>query len=334
MRALFVGAGAVGQVYGLYLQRAGVELGFLVRPKYADEARAGFTMYPLNRPERGTSVRLDGFEVYDDQAVAMQQPWDQIWLAVSGPAIEGAWLDELAKAMRPETVLISLQPGPEGKQRIEGLGLPAKQVVFGIIAFIAYQAPLPGETRIPGSGVAWWLPPGPSPFAGDPEAVRAVVDALRRGGCPAAADADLAPKVHFGTPLLQVIIAALESAGWSWASARQGEWLRLATQAFREAVAIAGHELGQKPPFWTRLISPLAMRGAMVTTPWLIPIDLETYLAYHFTKVGDQTRAHLDHWIGRGQVHAMPTTALTTLREAMDRGPEHIGSAAAHAKKA
>lgn len=333
MRVLFVGAGAVGQVYGLYLQRAGATVGFLVRPKYAAEARAGFTMYPLNRGERGTTVHFDGFEVYDDQATAMQQPWDQIWLAVSGPAIGGPWLDELARALRPETALVSLQPGPEGKRRIESLGLPGKQLVFGIIAFIAYQAPLPGETRFPGSGIAYWLPPGPSPFSGDPTAVAAIVDHLRRGGCPATPDPNLEPKVHFGTPLLQVIIAALEGAGWSWAAIRQGDGFQVATRAFGEAVAIAGRELDQKPPFWTRLIGPLAMRVAMITTPWIIPIDLETYLAYHFTKVGDQTRAHLDHWIARGAAHQMPTDALRRLRDAMDRGPEHVGSAAAHAKK-
>ena len=44
-RVLLVGAGAVGQVYGKYLQAAGCEISFLVKEKYADEARRGFTLY-------------------------------------------------------------------------------------------------------------------------------------------------------------------------------------------------------------------------------------------------------------------------------------------------
>ena len=37
MKVLIVGCGAVGQVFGLYLRRAGVELGFYARPASADK---------------------------------------------------------------------------------------------------------------------------------------------------------------------------------------------------------------------------------------------------------------------------------------------------------
>ena len=83
MRALIVGAGAVGQVYGYHLQQAGWEVGFLVRPKYAEAARSGFTLYPLNKPHRGRPVRFEGLEVYDSAEAAAEQSWDQVWLAVS-----------------------------------------------------------------------------------------------------------------------------------------------------------------------------------------------------------------------------------------------------------
>ena len=51
-RVLLVGAGAVGQVFGKYLQAAGCELSFLVKEKYADEARHGFTLYELGILEK------------------------------------------------------------------------------------------------------------------------------------------------------------------------------------------------------------------------------------------------------------------------------------------
>ena len=39
MKVLIVGCGAVGQVFGLYLQKAGVELGFYARPGSADRLK-------------------------------------------------------------------------------------------------------------------------------------------------------------------------------------------------------------------------------------------------------------------------------------------------------
>ena len=65
----------------------------------------------------------------------------------------------------------------------------------------------------------------------------------------------------------------------------------------------------------------------MHASPWLIPIDLETYLAYHFTKVGDQTRAHLEHWIESGNSAGLSTSALSRLREGMDHDIARNGAA-------
>ena len=47
LRVCIVGAGAVGQVYGLHLQRGGAEVSFLVRDKYAEETAAGMVLHPL-----------------------------------------------------------------------------------------------------------------------------------------------------------------------------------------------------------------------------------------------------------------------------------------------
>ncbi len=331
MRALIVGAGAVGQLYGVHLQRAGWEVGFLVKPRHAEAARAGFTLYPLNRPHRGAPVRFEGFAVHDDAAEAAAAGWDQVWLAVSATAIRGDWLDALVAAL-PDATVVSLQPGPESRARILEV-VPAERAVFGIIAFIAYQAPLPGETRFDAPGVAYWFPPAPSPFSGPDRAVAAIVDGLRAGGCPAAARRSIEAEAAFGSAALQVHVAALEASGWSWRATRRGPWLGVAARAWREAADIAAREVGRRPPWWTGLVRPAAARAAMRLAPRLIPIDLETYLAYHFTKVGDQTRAHLEHWIDAGRAAGLPTAALEELRRGMDAGPSHPGAEAARAAR-
>ncbi|HEU4731437.1 MAG TPA: hypothetical protein VFT22_26265 [Kofleriaceae bacterium] len=58
-----------------------------------------------------------------------------------------------------------------------------RRIIDGMIGFLAYHAPLPGETRFAEPGVAYWFPPAPSPFSG--ERAGALIAALRRGKLPA-----------------------------------------------------------------------------------------------------------------------------------------------------
>ena len=47
MNILLVGAGAVGQVYGRHLARAGHQVTFFVKPRYAAELAAGLPLHRL-----------------------------------------------------------------------------------------------------------------------------------------------------------------------------------------------------------------------------------------------------------------------------------------------
>jgi hypothetical protein len=159
MRALIVGAGAIGQVYGRHLQAGGAQVGFLVKPAHADEARSGFTLYPLNRraSRRAQPERLTGFEVLTDAAAVAGQRWDQVYLAVSSPALRaGDWFARLVPAIGPAT-LVLLQPGPVDRAFVLR-ALPPGQIVDGAITAVSYRAPLPGEV-FPRPGVAYWFPP-------------------------------------------------------------------------------------------------------------------------------------------------------------------------------
>ncbi len=312
MKALIVGAGAVGQVYGQALQRAGVDVSFYVKPKHVDEAKQGFRMYPLNGKRE--PFRFEGFGVVTTPEEVRAQKWDQLWLAVSATAIMADWLPALIEATGDATV-VCLQPGPESKARIGPLA--GDRLVYGIIAMIAYQAPLPGEARFTEPGIAYWYPPGGSPFSGPDARCKPIVEALAKGGCPASQQVSLDANASFGGALLQVHVAALDSAGWSWTAVKRDDTLPLAKRAWREAAVIAANLLGTKPPWWTDLVGPFGAKLAMVAAPLLIPIDVQTYFGYHFTKVGDQTRANLDHWIVTGQKAGLPVGALSELRGRM-----------------
>jgi len=311
MRILIVGAGAVGQVYGRALAAGGAEVSFLVKERHAEEARRGFTLWSLSRWRAPARQRFEGFGVMTGAEEARSSRWDQVWLAVSATAVAGGWLDELVDSTGDATV-VCLQPGPGALARVrEAAG---DRVVQGLITFIAYQAPLPREARILEPGIAYWIPPGPAPFSGPEERVRPLIDALRRGGMSARRLADVGRMSLHGTAFFQAFVAAIDAGGWSFRGARRGDALALAIRAFRETSAVAAATLGVPVPAWAGLLSPGLAKLTLWLAPRLVPIDIPTYFAYHFTKVGDQTRAHLDHWIAEGRRVGLGMAATEELR--------------------
>jgi hypothetical protein len=314
MRALVVGAGAVGQVYARHLQLGGAEVAFLVKDKYAEECRRGFTMYALNHRRRTEPLRLEGVEVLTSPAQAAASRWDQIYVTVSSTAIRaGTWLAELAAASGDATI-VSLQPGLHDR----ALFLehwPESRVVSGMISLISYHAPLPDETRFATPGMAYWFPPlAPSPFSGPDARVRTVVEALRRGGMPATRQRDVPRAAAFPSAVLMPNLVALESAGWSFRELGRGAWLERAARASSEALAQVAHHLGTRPPLPVRLLArPFAMRLLLRVAGVIIPLPLETYLRVHFTKVGDQTRLAMATYVADARAAGLPTAALEQL---------------------
>ena len=53
----------------------------------------------------------------------------------------------------------------------------------------------------------------------------------------------------------------------------------------------------------------------------VIPLDLETYLREHFTKVGDQTRLMVAQYIDGAKTSGLPVAALEGLRDAVPALP-------------
>ena len=313
-RILLVGAGAVGQVYARHLQRGGATVSFFVRPRYREELEHGVWMWPLNQGRQ--AIRFEAFEVLSSLTEVAASTWDQVWLCVSSPALrQGDWLDGLIAAIGDAT-LVTLQPGLEDRALLLAR-LPAERLVSGMITFIAWAAPLPGEQLSP-PGIMVWVPPlSPSPFSGDPARVEAIVNRLRSGGLAAREVADVAANTAIGSGVLLPFIASLETAGWTFAGFRAGGASAMAVAAIREAVAVSAAYHAVKPPFGLRLLAPWMLRLASRLVPRVAPFDVETYLRYHFTKVGDQTRAGLETWISEGARRGLSVEALRRLRAAL-----------------
>jgi len=313
MRALIVGAGAVGQVFGRHLALGGAEVAFFVKDKYAAEARAGFRLYPLNQ-KRHPAHRLDGAGVVTTMAEVAAQRWDQVYLTVSSTAIRvGTWLGELCAATGDATIVF-LQPNLDDRALLLA-HCDGARVVDGTIGFLSYHAPLPGEARFTEPGMAYWFPPmAPSPFSGAEPRVRGVLDALRAGKFPAKRVRDLSQTAPFPSAVLNAYVAALEGAGWSFATLRRDGYLAAGARAARQMLAIAAREVGAKAPLGVRLAArPTTMRVVLRVQRAIVPLDLEAFFKAHFTKVGAQTRLGLRRYLALGKKHGLPVDAIAQL---------------------
>jgi 2-dehydropantoate 2-reductase len=313
MKLVIVGAGAVGQVFGKVAQRGGAEVLVYVRPKYAEAARAGFPMFDHGRRDERVMFEPAGVLTSPEELAAAAP--DVVMLCMSSPALRsGDWIEELVSAV-PDATIVGMQPG---------LGDPAyvreftgeDRLVWSIIELISYQSPLPNGSG-PGEGVAYWIPPMmPFPFSGPADRTEPVVALFRAGGVSAKVARDTAETTAVGSPIMLLYMAALEASGWSFANIRaERELLTLTNEAVFQAVAVSANDYGLKVPLWARLIRPWQVRLLSRVAKRLIPLDIEEYLQFHFTKVGDQTRQGMARWISLGDAAGLPTGAIVRLRD-------------------
>ncbi len=316
---VIVGAGAVGLTYGLALQKAGLRVSVYVREKYAEECRAGMRLYRIQGKRGRVAETFTPYRVYTDAAQMRDVKVDQTWLCMSTTglknAIEGdprfcALLNLAARG-----TLVAMQPGLDVPAMLERF-VPADRVVMGGIAMVSYQVSELLDPHLERPGVAY-LFSGPSPFTGTGADV--IVKWLKRGDCPANVHKDTLSMMAFGTSTLMPAITALRGAGWKFANMRKGEWTSLAADACAEARAISARELDVSPPPLLGLIKGPTLALITRLAPVLLPFEVEPYLEYHFTKVGDQGALLMGDYIARGEALSMKTDALRTLRSRVHR---------------
>ncbi len=316
MKILVVGAGAVGQVFAHHAALAGADVSFFVREKYVDETRQGFNLYPLNRSNpRQKPVELRDFDVYSDIDEIARKPWDQVYLCIPSTGLRGQWFEEFVQGIA-DAILVNLTPGLDDRQYIHAHFNP-DHVVTGMISFLSYPGPLPGEV-LPTPGTVYWFPPlTPSPFEGSNDAVKSVVQLLKRGGLPAKIDRKLASKSAFPSAILMGLIAALELEDWSFEKLKNSPRLNTALDAIQEAsLAIAAHT-HTRPPMALRAISPKTVKLIIAVAPKVAPVDFEGFLRLHFLKVRPQTIQQLSDYIHIAQQNQLPHQNIQNLLDGL-----------------
>ncbi len=312
MKILIVGAGAVGAVYGWHLKQAGHDVVFYTKLKYLAEVSAGLTLHHITR--RSTTqqhwARPAAIATLDDVRAST---WDQVWLTIPSDALRRDNMHDLLQAIGTASI-ICLQPDIEDVDYVREQVADPRQVMQGLIPFISYQSPLPHCDEP--EGISYYLPPlSKTLLSGNSARRDAVISALRAGGLGAAAVDDFPRATAASSAFLITLIAALELNDWHLTDFASSGSLALGTQAAGEALAIVQRHVGANTAAFKPLLWPRAWHVLIPLSQYLVPLPLETYLRYHFTKVGGQTRMMLGTYIRLGQSLDLPTTHLAQLRE-------------------
>lgn len=206
-----------------------------------------------------------------------------------------------------DATIMGIQPGLDDREFV-ARRFGVERVVWGMFAIMAWATD---------DGVAYYRPPfGALPLSGPRKRVQPLIDAFRRGGLPARMHPDVPRALAFGGALLDLHMVALECARFQF-STLSGDRPLIADahMAIGEALAVAAHVRGGRPPFALRLVRPWMTRLLLRVLPRLVPFDLEQYLRRHYTKVADQTIAGLRQYITLAEREQLPHRALDRMLE-------------------
>ncbi len=317
MKVLIIGAGAVGQVYGHHLTNGGADVAFYIKEKYAAELDKGFDLYQHSLfgkvlKSRTTHHQFNQYSYISDTASLGQESYDYILNTVSSTALRTGWWEAFKNASGNASI-VSLQPALDDAELILKT-LPKERFIKGLIQFFSYQSPLPG-TNEP-KGVHYLLPPVAGLFENENGSASELMQTLRNGGFKARHREDLN---FYSSSLSSISIpltAALELSDWRISKLIDRNCLRLGLNASREAnlaIALALDRKQQFPP----LLKEWVVRIVLRVVPFVSPFDLEGYLKFHFSKVGDQTRLMLEQYIAHAKDHDLAHSANSRLLEAL-----------------
>lgn len=322
---LIVGAGAVGQVYGHYLQRGGASVSYFVKEQYKEECEKGFTLYRCRRSGLGAAEFFKADGIYTDLAELKQVQFDQVWLTVPSNALRGEWLTRL-KAVIGDATVVMLQPDLDDRDYVMSV-FPPEQVVCGVVNFISYQTPLPDlpdhHPDADKHGVAYLLlPMMTADFSGSPERVSAVAEAMAFGRFNVRVERDASRSYADRSAWMIPLVASLELENWSFKRLLNGQFLDLAVDAGKEALHIVAAKFGKRQNWTERLFSLFWVKMALPVIRFLSPMDAESFVKFHFVKTAPQTRLMLKTFIEEGHKLGQPTVHLETLLEKLPEKPQ------------
>ena len=324
MKVLLVGCGAVGQVFGLFLQKAGVELGFYARPGSADRLKqalehGGMPLFQTSYFRRHDPIahRLENYQVVTDVAESQRFKPDQIWFTTPSPVYYSEWFREFLQKVPSERVVCFAPEGGRSEFFPESGG--EDRLVFGGITYISWQGDLEGSSGRP-EGVNFWLPPLLGiPLMGTEKACREVENLLKKAGFRTMEKKeDFHKTLASVTAVMLAFVAGLELSGWSFRAFRKSPWLKRAACGSREAVL---SQISATGIFTRTLLGILfSSKGFYLATfflPLLFPFDLEKYLKFHYLKTRDQTLTLLDVFTKDGIRRRLPVENIQILLQGL-----------------
>lgn len=325
VKTLIVGAGAVGQVYGYYLQRGGASVSYLVKEQYREACEKGFTLYRCRRSGLGPAEYFRADAIYTSFDELREETFDQVWLTVPSPALRGDWLVPLKESIGNAT-LVMLQPDLDDRDYVLSV-FPEEQVVCGIVNFICYQTPLPDmPSHHPDAdkhGVAYLLlPMMTADFSGSPERVPDVAEAMASGRFNVRVEKDTARVYADRSAWMIPLVALLEQENWSFRRLLNSARLDVAVDAGKEALRIVAAKFGRRQNWTERLFSLAWVRMALPVMRFLSPMDVESFVKFHFMKTALQTRLMLKTFIEEGKKLGQATDHLENLLEELPHSPE------------
>lgn len=322
--ALIVGAGAVGQVYGHFLQRGGASVSYFVKEKYKQECEQGFTLYRCRRSGLGSAEQFHADNIYTQYEELKQQKWDQVWLTMSSADLRGGWLEQLKEVVGDATIVM-LQPDLGDRDYIYDV-FPSQQVVCGIVNFISYQTPLPDlpdyHPDAHKEGVAYLvLPMMPAEFSGSEQRLPEVMEAIASGRFNVRVEKDASRIYADRSAMMIPLVALLELENWSFKKLTLSNSLELAVGAAQEALSIVAAKFGKRLNWTERLFSLFWVKLALPLMRFVSPMDAESYVKFQFVKTAPQTRMMLQHFIEDGEKLGQPTQSLRTLFDRLPQSP-------------
>jgi hypothetical protein len=329
MKILIVGSGAVGQVFGLGLQKAGIELGFYARSETADklllaQEHGGLSLFQISHSRRRNPIphRLENYQVVMDLEGSRRFNPDQIWFTTPSSVYYSEWYQQFLKIVPSKRVVCFAPEG--GRPEFIPEGESPDRFVFGGITFMAWQGDLEGGGGKP-NAINFWRPPLMEiPLIGTDKACNEVSELLRASSFRSSVKKETFGKMQAAlTAFLSTFVAGLELSGWSLGPFRRSQWLRGAAFASREAVLsqLAKASFSAKTLFKI-LTSSTIFFAATSLLPLLFPFNLEKYLKFHYLKTRDQTLALLKVYVQDGKKLGLPVENIQILLQELQHPSE------------
>ena len=328
MNILIVGAGAVGQVYGHHFQQQGHQVTFLIKEKYQAELSQGMTLYHLNKDKSlENPISFDEYQLITDWPDHSSHNFDVILLSIPSTALRHLPFADVERCCSQKTPILMLQPSAEDFAILAD-NLPGVPLAEGLISLIAYQTPLIDNRNQQLSqqpdkrGIAYYLPPMAMPLSSDNQQLaRQLTTLFNDSNIKARVSRSAIADSKVPSAFLMTFLCALEAADWNLEQLSQNKTL------LRELTSAQRFFLPTRlPQGWQQTIAsilvtaalrPMLYRLLIRVAPWLLPLPLEAYLKFHFSKVRQQTLLYMHDYIKE-----IPDQRLIRLLQRIDKSSD------------